>query len=210
MPVAVARKIEAYCYKWDLGADITLRPVILTEDQCFEHRLPRTPIKESERRKTKFEERFGAGATELDAMEALFPGTMREVVNQEIDRYLDSTLDGRVATARLRIQDRLAQIENAVVENHSEEIEELRSDYAEIEELFEDWDRHAEETWNKIYDDMAPLAPEVSEDDLPVAEPGGDPDEPPLFDSKRDYFTQIDHYHQWQRRGLTTIERSRS
>ncbi len=200
MPVAVARKIEAYCYKWDLGADITLRPIILTEEQCFEHRLPRIPIKESDRRKPKFEKRFGAGATELDAMEALFPGKMREVVNQEIDRYLDPTLDNRVSTARLRFQDRLAQIEGVVIEGHSEAIEELKSDYAEIEELFEDWEQRAEETWNVIHDELAPLAPEVSEEDIPTAEPGGDPEEPPLFDSKRDYFTQIDHYHDWQRR----------
>jgi hypothetical protein len=201
MPVAVARKVEAYRYKWDLDdLDITLRPIILTEDQCLDYDLPRIPIKETERRKDKFEERFGAGATELDAMEALFPGKMREVVNQEIDRYIDATLDNRVRAARLRIQYRLSQIEEEVVEKHSEEIEELQSEHADIASQYDDWEESAEETWEKISEEIALLKPEVSEDDIPVAEPDGDPDQPPLFDSKRDYLTQIDHYHAWQRR----------
>jgi hypothetical protein len=65
MPVAAARKIEFNLLKSEIEADITLQPVILTEDQCLDCRLPRTPIKETERRKDRFEERFGAGATEL-------------------------------------------------------------------------------------------------------------------------------------------------
>ena len=91
-------------------------------------------------------------------------------------------------------------IEEEVVEKYSEEIEELQSEHAKIAGQFDDWEERAEETWEKIYDEIAPLKPEVSEDDIPVAEPDGDPAEPPLFDSKRDYFSQLDHYHHWQRR----------
>jgi hypothetical protein len=53
------------------------------------YKLPRTPIKESERRAAKFEERYGEGATELDALEALHPGELRKIVEAEIDRYLE-------------------------------------------------------------------------------------------------------------------------
>jgi len=140
-----------------------LRPIILTEDQCAEYRLPRIPIKESERRKDKFEARFGVGATELDAMEALFPGKMRDIVNEEIRRYLDHGLYRRVSTVRLQLEDRLAQIRNQVHGEHHDEIEELEAQHLKIVADLNDWEADAEETWNKIYDEMAALSPEVSE-----------------------------------------------
>jgi hypothetical protein len=73
MPKAVARKVEFAIAKFNLDLDLQLIPLALTPDQCREYRLPRTPIKETERRKDKFERTFGVGATELDAMEALHP-----------------------------------------------------------------------------------------------------------------------------------------
>ena len=69
MPVSVARKMEFYIGKFDFDVDVTLNPLVLTEQQCREYRLPRTPIKETDRRKDSFEEKFGTGATELDALE---------------------------------------------------------------------------------------------------------------------------------------------
>ncbi len=60
MPVSVARKMEFYIHKFDLDVNVTLNPLILTEQQCREYRLPRTPIKESEKRRNRFEEKFGA------------------------------------------------------------------------------------------------------------------------------------------------------
>ena len=70
MPVSVARKLEYYIGKFDFDVDVTLNPLVLTEEQCQRYRLPRSPIEEKERRKDTFEEKFGAGATELDALEA--------------------------------------------------------------------------------------------------------------------------------------------
>jgi len=40
----------------------------LTAEQVRELGLPRIPIKESDRRKTNFERKYGAGATELNAL----------------------------------------------------------------------------------------------------------------------------------------------
>ena len=76
----------------------------------------------------------------------------------------------------------------------------LRHDFELIEEEYRECEKPADETWSRITEEMEPLIPEVSPDDLPKAEPEGDPDEPALFDSKRDYLTQIDHYRDWQRR----------
>ena len=74
MPKAVARKVEFTIAKFDLNVDLQLIPLALTPDQCRTYNLPRTPIKDTERRKDKFEQTFGVGATELDALEALHPG----------------------------------------------------------------------------------------------------------------------------------------
>lgn len=89
MPVSVARKIEYFVYRYDLDTDIKLLPLMLTADQCQTYELPRTPIKETEKRKDKFEDRHGVGATELDALEALHPGEMERVIEEAIAPYFD-------------------------------------------------------------------------------------------------------------------------
>jgi hypothetical protein len=66
-------------------------------EQCIEYGLPRTPIKETERRALRFEERFGEGATELDALEALHPGLLREIVLGEVRRYWNPDHDDEVS-----------------------------------------------------------------------------------------------------------------
>lgn len=50
IPVACARKIEFFLHREQLDLDVQVRPVALTHDQCVEYRLPRTPLKETERR----------------------------------------------------------------------------------------------------------------------------------------------------------------
>ena len=76
MPVALARKIEYWIAELGLDLDITLDPIVLTPAQCEHYGLPRTPLKSTDRRASKFEDRFGSGATELDALEALHPGEL--------------------------------------------------------------------------------------------------------------------------------------
>ena len=93
MPKAVARKVEFTIAKFGLDVDLQLIPLALTPDQCREYRLPRTPIKDTERRKDKFEQTFGVGATELDALEALYPGELARLLDAEIDNFLDPDLE---------------------------------------------------------------------------------------------------------------------
>lgn len=99
MPKAVARKVEFTIVKQELDVDIQLIPLALTPEQCLQYRLPRTPIKETERRKDKFETTFGVGATELDALEALHPGVLAQLLDEEISNFVDPDLKGRVQEA---------------------------------------------------------------------------------------------------------------
>ena len=200
MPVAVARKMEFYLTQREIDADITLNPIILTEQQCVDLHLPRTPIKD-ERRKDKFEERFGFGATELDALEAQHPGLGREIIEEEILRYFDPTLGARVRDARNKIFYRLHEIEREVLEPHQEKIDLLQEQYAEIHEELSNWESEADELWDVIAEDLQERTPDMSEfPPRPSARTAKEPEEPVLFDSKRDYLSQIKHYKNWQGR----------
>src|SRR4029453_2404048 len=76
MPVAVARQLDFLASQDVPEADIKLTPLLLTRTQVHAYSLPRIPIKESDRRKGQFEDRYGEGAVELDALEALYPGVL--------------------------------------------------------------------------------------------------------------------------------------
>lgn len=89
MPISVSRKIEYFSQQAQHKRDIKLIPIMLTAKQCIDYELPRTPIKSSNLRKNEFEERHGAGATELDAMEALYPGEMRKLIMEIVNEYFD-------------------------------------------------------------------------------------------------------------------------
>jgi hypothetical protein len=91
MPVAVARQMEFWRQDDAPGADIKLTPLALTRDQVITYQLPRLPIKESDVRQAGFEERYGAGAVEWEALEALYPGVLADLVRDAIAPYRDMT-----------------------------------------------------------------------------------------------------------------------
>ena len=99
MPISAAVKIDFFAKKSGVDLDIRLAPVALTEEQCIQYQLPRTPIKKTETRLASFEARYGEGATELDALEAPHPGALREILVEYIDRYYDHALDEEVEHA---------------------------------------------------------------------------------------------------------------
>ena len=199
MPVSVARKVEFHLQKRDIGANITLQPIILTEEQCHEFQLPRTPIKRTERRKEKFEGRFGQGATELDALEALHPGSMRGIVDTEVSRYLDPTLAPRIRVAEARLQGHLRELADDVHVQHQAAIDELRKEYDEIAGFAEGWQERADDLWSEITDELESSRPDLKDFPKPEPRPADEPTDV-LFDSRLDYLTQLDHYREWQGR----------
>jgi hypothetical protein len=206
MPVGAARKIEFLARHEDDLPDIQLHPIALTADQCADFKLPRTPIKETERRRGAFEERFGEGATELDALEALHPGALREIVETEVERYYDATLKARHRRAADFAQQTLDEISREVAAGYSTQIEALQAEYDELAALFAEWRERAETVWQAIADDLEARRPDP--DDLIWPDPAeGDEREVPLFDSRRDYVTQIDVYKEFQ--GKPTERRKR-
>lgn len=99
MPVAVARQAEYWLDRYAPGADIKLTPLTMTLEQVQRYRLPRKPVKDTDRRKLGFEELYGEGQVELDALEALHPGELARIVRQAIQPYRDENLRQRLAEA---------------------------------------------------------------------------------------------------------------
>lgn len=198
MPKAVARKVEFTIARFDLDVDLQLIPLALTSDQCRAYNLPRTPIKESERRKNKFEMTFGIGATELDALEALYPGELARLLNTEIDNYLDAGLPERVRLARHEWELPLRRFEYDQRNEHAEEIEDLEIRFASIVEALEEWQESADELWQTLAKDLEEQRPDLSDVKIPCSHASGETDSLVLFDSRRSYIEQMDVYNAWR------------
>jgi hypothetical protein len=202
MPVAASRKTEYFIRKLDDDfVDVRLFPIVLTEDQVKAYRLPRTPIKESESRRFAFEDRFGSGATELDALEALRPGELARVVTSYLDHYFDHTLQRRTWRAETRLNDDLKAIAAGIRFEHSAELDELREEYDQIVAEFKDrLAQHNERRsalFNAITEEMEQQKPDIADYPIPEAETPGEIGGG-LYNSERDYIDQIRAYKEFQ------------
>jgi hypothetical protein len=200
MPVAVARKIEWFLRQHP-NLNVRLEQIVLTLDQVKKYRLPRIPIKDSEKRKAKFEERFGAGAVELDALEALHPGELEKIVSGSLDAYYDHTLAGRTEKVRAQLQARLGSIRDKVIAGRSEEIEQLKSRWEEIREKFAaqvaGYNADAAALFERIEDEMREQQPDLTGYPVPEARQAAENGDA-LFDSTREYFEQLSFYKRFQ------------
>ncbi len=173
MPRAVARKIEWMIQGTDL--DVKLCPLVLTAEQVREYELPRSPIKETERRGAKFEERNGAGIVELDALEALHPGELERIVSEALGEFWDEgaaeEAQEKEAALRLAIESAV----KSITDRYQAQIAALESMRQELKEL--------------AVPDLPDYEP-VPGDVYPEADDGL----PWLLDSTRDYFEQIGAY----------------
>ena len=201
MPVAVARKLEHLQRNEGYEADVRLFPIVLTARQVEEFDLPRTPIKASERRAGKFEERHGAGAVELDALEALHPGVLRSIIRRWILRYWDSTLIERATDVRRQYLTELNQIREIALSPFASAVEELRTEYealgAEIEGRVKDFAFRLSALWGEI---QAELEDEkIAPPSVPLADEASEA-AGALYNSELDYMEQLELYKSFQGR----------
>jgi hypothetical protein len=161
MPVAVARQLQLWREELGIDVEVSVDTAVLTHEQCVKYKLPRTPIKETDVRRGKFEVRYGEGATELDALEALYPGELAKIIRQRIAPYRDRTLQGRLSRARSEVQQRLdnawrdaggselAKQMEALAEQANEiaaeQAERIRQIMEETEERLQEFDDKADE-----------------------------------------------------------------
>jgi transcriptional regulator with XRE-family HTH domain len=207
MPVGVARQAEFWLARYAPHADIKLTPLALTHDQVVQYQLPRIPVKESDTRRGRFEERYGAGAVELDALEALHPGALAAIVTTALRPYLDRTLPQRLAAAADEAQTAVSKAWNSAIETQTFALDELADEARAVLQRYEerlatlDAELQTElvplaERLAKVEDEIDSIA-EAFDPDLPKRpEPEvEEPDESAwLFDSDRDYLTQLEYY----------------
>jgi len=199
MPTAAARKIEWCVSQIEHNMDIQLRQIALTEDQCIEYKLPRTPIKDSDRAKSKFEERYGSGATELDALEALHPGELGRIVSGALEPFYDHAIAGELQTFESEICDEIyKRVYGSIVDQSGSEIDtlfaEIAQDAENIRQLVEPHTAALQEKVQKLNVMLSEIRIDVEVDTEPTHSELVAGDDGWLFDSKRDYLTQLEWY----------------
>jgi hypothetical protein len=201
MPVSVSRKVEYFVRTLGLDLDVRVFPVILTVEQVQYYQLPRTPIKEAERRRIGFEDRYGEGAVELDALEALYPGELQGLLRQCIECYYDPTLEPRSREAQARLEHDLGLIWQQVVGRFTEDIEGLRAVYAELQQEFGSrmaaYSEQIQALWHAMRSELELSVPHLAYYPLPAPALAGEFGDG-LYNSERAYLQQIEAYKQFQ------------
>src|SRR3989440_11950133 len=199
MPVSVSRKVEYFVRTLGLAVDVRVFPVILTLEQVQYYQLPRTPIKDTERRRVGFEDRYGEGAVELDALEALYPGELQAVLQQCIESYYDTSLAERVQQAQAALDRDLNLIWQQVVSRYATDVEGLRSEYEQLQQEYAGrmagYSERLQGLWQAIRNELGVSVPNLDYYPLPVPAPAGEVGEG-LYNSARDYLEQIEAYKQ--------------
>jgi hypothetical protein len=195
MPVAAARKIEFEIDRRGLDLDIQVRAIVLTEEQCRQYALPRTPIKESDPRGARFEQQYGEGATELDALEALHPGELRRILEREIRRYWNPEHDDEVRREEAAFEDELDAINEEVQAELADELAALDAEEGRLRGLCRTLEEQTRELFARIKARLAERKPSF---EPPTIEFTADEDPDPLFDSRRCYLDQLASYKRFQ------------
>lgn len=206
MPRSVSRQIEFWLGEYGEGLDIALEPIALTREQIDHYQLPRVPIKDSDRRAANFEAAHGEGACELDALEALHPGSLREIVNCAIAPFIDPELNRKLSNARGLSRKWLSEAWPEATVDQWARFEGIKNEVASVAESYRD--RMAElsdeleqeigplrselETlWQAISDTAQQLQSGLVSRPEPEVAPN---DDGWLFRSDRDYITQLRRY----------------
>lgn len=213
MPNSVSRQLEFWRAKHNIDVDIKLIPLALTEEQCREYDLPRTFIKDTDKRKQKWEEKYGEGATELDALQALYPGELARLAREAFAPYRDETLEDRLDEAETEA---IEAINEAWQELTKPEREELEKIHTEIESILKPFRQELGVLSQKLSEAMSPYQERVEPvqqsieekaeqlDEYLVDRPEAEIDLPDeshwLFDSDRSYLKQLYHYKKAQKK----------
>lgn len=110
MPLSVARKLEYLLRHHHRNQTVVkLCPLMLTRSQCVNYHLPRIPIRTDNARRTHFENCHGPGATELDALAALYPGAIAQVLRNALRVYCSEELAQQIRAEAQKLLNKINQ-----------------------------------------------------------------------------------------------------
>lgn len=212
MPVAVSRKLEYLLDDIRGNAeepDVRLYNLVLTQEQVTKYQLPRTPLKPTEKRKDVWQAIHGEDAVELNAIEAQpqYKGELVRIVEEAILHYYDKSLSTRAGIAEMKFNEQLEGIQQdiywrypqlAILKNEYDEI------VTEVSPRLDALNAEISRLWQQISDDLNCDMPDFEEHlkESPLPEPTFAQEiADPLYDSHRDYFSQLAIYkaHQGKR-----------
>jgi len=205
MPISVARKIEFFQRQnGDGGLDIRLHPIVLTADQVEEYDLPRVPVKDSDLRKANWEAWHGKGQVELDALEALYPGKLAEIVKAAILEHYDPDLEEKARDQRDELAQALRDAQEDTLEDIQPDVDRLKEAFEKAVSEFGEKIEALEEDLQGAREDIKDRLAEVEVDvaDYPLPEPELPPESDGLlYISGRDYLEQLEHYRAYREGG---------
>jgi len=213
MPVQVGRHSQFSA--WELeelayseAPDIMIDDIALTAEQVEELNLPPIP---------------GTDKREIDALEALHPGKLREYVTNRVKELLDPDLEDRVGQAEEDARQAVKNELDAIMDEHRERLEEIRVETQEIvnrynrfyrilgekvadryQKLQDRYERHVVGLREDLEREQEEIreAIESLDIDLPAI-PEGEVDTPRdgwLFDSEREFLDQTIRFRRAQRK----------
>ena len=208
MPPSVARQIEFWLPTYAPGLDVLLLPIVLTKEQVIQYSLPPIPIKDTDKRQDNFLNKYDvSGATELDALEALHPGELEKIIQQAVAPYRDSRAKSKQAYIKWQAGDSLNKEWEAICRPYAWRIDRLKEQAEEIingyQDSLENLQRAMSEELEPVKQQLESLRQAIKQDAadfdpiLPDSykSPVGMPEQfDGLFDSRRDYLTQIKSY----------------
>jgi hypothetical protein len=123
----------------------------------------------------------------------------------ELNNWLDPSLNVRFQRLRSDLRLRLRTIEEGIHAHRAGEIESLKTEFetitdefASVTYMFNDWEERARELWQTVAGEIDEQRPDLSDVEVPRSQAPGETDRFVLFDSRRDYFTQMDAYNAWR------------
>ena len=180
MPVSVARKYEYFAREvYQFPFDIKLKHIALNYDQVVEYKLPGIPTKEKDTRAAAFVAKYGDRATELDALEALHPGVLSDLVENELEPYYNADAVEAIESENEAITERVYELLEPLKDKLHAALTGLQ-----VEGLN---GLHLSQALNPLF---MPDDPEDFNVD--------DSAENWLLDTRRDYDHQIEVYQQWR------------
>jgi hypothetical protein len=220
MPVAAGRHTQFALWRVaemvnDEVPDIRLEPIAVTAEQVDSLGLTRQPINLEDKRKPGWEAKFGAGAVEIDALEARHPGILARLISERVSALHDQELAAHIREAEAEAEEVVeAAVEEALYPVRPE-LDEIREEFGAVAEEFRD---ELESVSRRYEERVAPLrlrltaAREEAEINLgalegslelpplPEAAPPDDGGREYLLDTRRDYLTQTGVFRSHQRK----------
>jgi hypothetical protein len=215
MPVQVGRQTQFAFWQLEQlaeeeeAANVKLEPIALTYEQVIEWELPRKPLKDLG---GNWEDRFGEGAVEVDALEARHPGRLGRLVRERVEALQDLTLPQRVHEAQREANRRVQVAVEEVVERHRQGAQETVDEFNEIAERYRE---RLEALSTEFEAEVEPIRERFSEQqaafevaleslgvELPEMPEGNAPHDGDdwMFDSDRDFEDQTFEFQRRQKK----------